>query len=76
MPGHPVDEEENMSRLILHYGLEGVDEAFGKEAGALGRIEQPEGEEGVDAFAEARHHESPFRILRRDVLGSGASSMP
>src|SRR5262245_40546542 len=68
VPGHPIDEEENVPRLVLHHGLERVDQTYGKEVGALGHIEQSEGEEGVDALAEARHHESPFRILRRDVL--------
>src|SRR5882757_1401004 len=71
MPRSPVDEEKDVTGFLLDDGLERVDERVRKESGALGRFEQAEGEEAVDALAIAGHHEGPFRVALYDVLRLG-----
>src|SRR2546430_15785408 len=71
MPRSPVDEEKDVTGFLLDDGLERVDERVRKESGALGRFEQAEGKEAVDALAIAGHHEGPLRVALYDVLRLG-----
>src|SRR5207244_10341797 len=65
----PIDKEQDVPGFFLDDRLERVDKGFGKEARTLGRLEKAEGEEAVDAFAVARHHEGPFRIALDHIFG-------
>src|SRR6266403_14310 len=54
--------------FFLHDRLERVDQRLGKESGTLGRFEQTEGKEAVDALAVPGHHEGPFRVAPQNVF--------
>src|SRR5690242_8292444 len=71
MPRDPIDEEQNMARLLLHDGFKGLDQLGRKKARGLCHRKQSESEEAVDALAEPGHHECPFRIAWAVVLGLG-----
>ena len=71
MPRSPVDEEQDVTGFLLDDGLERVDERLRKECGALGRFEQAEGEEAIDALAVTGHHEGPFRVALHHVVRLG-----
>src|SRR4051795_8508553 len=51
-----------MSALLLHDGLEGIDEGQREKSRALCQREKSEGEKAVDAFAEPGNHKGPFRV--------------
>src|SRR5216684_3070734 len=74
MPGGPVGEEQDMAAFLLDHRLERIDQRWRKVAGALGELEQAEGKETVDAFAETRNHKGPFRIPGFHIGGLGCES--
>src|SRR5437868_7147912 len=76
MPRDPIDEEQDVARLLLHDGFERLDELGREEARCLRHRKQPKREEAVDALAEPGHHERPFRIARATVLGLGREPYP
>src|SRR6202008_917433 len=51
VPGHPVDEEQDVACLLLHHRLESVDQLGREESPASGRGEQAECQEAVDGLA-------------------------
>src|SRR5215471_11341190 len=67
----PVHEKENVARLLLHDRLEDVDQSGRKDSGPSADREEPEREEGIDAFSVPGPHEGPDRIARRLRIAEG-----
>jgi hypothetical protein len=63
---HPVDEEDDMARLLIHQHVEDLEHRFRKEAGLARDLEDAEAEEGIEAFAIAEIDEGCL-----DVVGQG-----
>jgi hypothetical protein len=67
VPRDPIYEEEDVAAFLLHHRFERVDELGREIARPLGDLEKAEGEETVDAFAEAGDHEGPFGVARLQI---------
>src|SRR5215813_136067 len=59
---HPVREEEDVPCLLLHDTVEDADQRGGEDAGLGGHVEEPEGEEGVEALPVAHAEETPLGV--------------
>ena len=61
--GGPVDDEEDVPRLLLHDLVEDVGQRLREDLGIDSQAEEPEGEEGIEALSVARAQEREGRIL-------------
>src|SRR5579875_2034695 len=68
VPGKPVHNEQNMPRLFLDHRLKCFHELDRKKTGTAGKLEETEGEETIDAFAQAGDQKPPFGIPRHFVF--------
>src|SRR5438034_7487774 len=68
---HPVGEEEDVARLLLHHAVEALDQRAGEDARVRRQAEEPEGEEGVEALPIPHAKEAPLRVARAHTLAAG-----
>ena len=68
---HPVGEEEDVARLLLHHAVEALDQRAGEDARVRRQAEEPEGEEGVEALPIPHAKEAPLRVARAHALAAG-----
>src|SRR5262245_56123758 len=59
---HPVDEEQDVARLLLHHAVEALDQGPREDAGIRGEPEEAEGEERVEALPVPHAQEAPLGI--------------
>src|SRR5207247_1936854 len=68
---HPVGEEEDVARLLLHHAVEALDQRAGEDARVRRQAEEPEGEEGVEALPIPHAKEAPLRVAWAHALAAG-----
>src|SRR5436305_11368878 len=68
---HPVGEEEDVARLLLHDAVEALDQRAGEDARVCRQAEEPEGEEGVEALPVPHAQKAPLRVARAHALAAG-----
>src|SRR6266478_180470 len=68
---HPVGEEEDVARLLLHHAVEALHQRAGEDARVRRQPEEPEGEEGVEALPIPHAQEAPLRVARAHPLAVG-----
>src|SRR3989442_1461355 len=68
---HPVGEEEDVARLLLHHAVEALHQRAGEDARVRRQAEEPEGEEGVEALPIPHAQEAPLRVARAHPLAGG-----
>src|SRR5947209_18891679 len=68
---HPVGEEEDVARLLLHHAVEALHQRAGEDARVRRQAEEPEGEEGVEALPIPHAKEAPLRVAWAHTLAAG-----
>ena len=63
-PRYPIGKQQNVTAFFLDDRFERIDQFGRKEAGPLGQLEQAEGEEAVDALAEASNSRYSHSVSR------------
>ena len=63
--GHPVDEEDDVARLLVHQPLEDREHGIRQEARFARDLEHAEAQEGIDALAIAEILERGFDVGRQ-----------